>query len=77
MDVDGLCLTVALPTDLPEPGPQERSDRLRWLLVDNPSLPAGLSRFDRMSLVLALQLTIADLDDQAAEPASPRSATLT
>src|SRR5262249_15334343 len=57
----GLCLTVALPPDFPEPGPQERSDRMRWLLVDNPALPAGLSRFDRMLMVLALQVAIAEL----------------
>jgi hypothetical protein len=62
MDVDGVCLSVVVPPDLPEPTSGERSDRLRWLLVDNPVLPAGLSRFDRMSLVLALQLAIAELD---------------
>jgi hypothetical protein len=61
MDVDGLCLTIALPPDFPEPGPQERSDRMRWLLVDNPALPAGVSRFDRMLLVLALQVAITEL----------------
>ena len=61
MDVDGLCLSVTLPAAHPEPSRQERSDRLRWLLTDNPELPAGLSWFDRAPLVLAVQLALADL----------------
>ena len=61
MDVDGLCLSVTLPAAHPEPSRQERSDRLRWLLTDNPELPAGLSSFDRAPLVLAVQLALADL----------------
>jgi hypothetical protein len=61
MDVDGLCLAVTLPGSFPEPSLQERGDRLRWLLVDNPDLPSALSWFDRAPLVSALQLALADL----------------
>lgn len=61
MDVDGLCLAVTLPGEFPEPSRQERADRQRWLLTDNPDLPAGLSWFDRAPLVPALQLALADL----------------
>jgi hypothetical protein len=61
MDVDGLCLTLTLPGTFPAPSLQERGDRLRWLLMDNPDLPAGLSWFDRAPLVSALQLALADL----------------
>jgi hypothetical protein len=61
MDVDGLCLVVTLPAEFPQPSRQERCDRQRWLLTDNPDLPAGLSWFDRAPLVPALQLALADL----------------
>jgi hypothetical protein len=61
MDVDGLCLAVSLPGEFPEPSGQERGDRQRWLLIDNPDLPAGLSWFDRAPLIPALQLALADL----------------
>jgi hypothetical protein len=61
MDVDGLCLTVTLPGAFPEPSLQERGDRQRWLLTDNPELPAGISWFDRAPLVPALQLALTDL----------------
>jgi hypothetical protein len=61
MDVDGLCLSVTLPGEFPEPSRQERGDRQRWLLTDNPDLPAGLSWFDRAPLVPALQLALADM----------------
>jgi hypothetical protein len=61
MDVDGLSLTVRLPERFPEPTAQERSDRIRWLLTDNPDLPAELTWFDRAPLVPALQLALADL----------------
>jgi hypothetical protein len=69
MDVDGLCLAVTLPSDFPEPSRQERSDRQRWLLIDNPDLPAGLSWFDRAPLVPALQLALADLRQPDLGPA--------
>ena len=61
MDVDGLCLTLTLPGTFPAPSLQERGDRLRWLLTDNPDLPEGLSWFDRPPLASALQLALADL----------------
>ena len=69
MDVDGLCLAVTLPGAFPEPSLQERGDRLRWLLTDNPDLPAGLSWFDRAPLVSALQLALADLRQPDPGPA--------
>lgn len=69
MDVDGLCLAVTLPGTFPEPSRQERGDRLRWLLTDNPDLPAGLSWFDRAPLVPALQLALADLRQPDPGPA--------
>jgi len=61
MDVDGLCLAVTLPREFPEPSLQERGDRMRWLLMENPDLPAGLSWYDRDLLVPALQLALADV----------------
>jgi len=61
MDADGLCLAVRLPEEFPEPGFQERGDRLRWLLTESPDLPASLSWFDRAPLVPALQLALAQL----------------
>jgi hypothetical protein len=69
MDVDGLCLSVTLPEDFSEPSRQERADRQRWLLTDNPELPAGLSWFDRAPLVPALQLALADLRQPDPGPA--------
>lgn len=62
MDVDGLCLTVRVPERFPAPTAQERCDRMRWLLTDNPDLPAGLTWFDRAPLTIALQLALADLN---------------
>jgi hypothetical protein len=61
IDADGLCLIVTLPRTFPEPSPQERSDRMRWLLTDNPDLPTGMSWYDRAPMVPALQLALADL----------------
>jgi len=61
MDVDGLSFTVQVPERFREPTAQERSDRMRWLLIDNPDLPARLSWFDRAPLLPALQLALADL----------------
>lgn len=67
-DVDGVCLSAALPETFPEPSRQERSDRQRWLLTENPELPSGLSWFDRAPLVSALQLTLADLNQSDPGP---------
>ena len=60
MDVDGLFLARDVAGGVPGASLQERGDRLRWLLTENPDLPGG-HWFDRTPLVSALQLALTDL----------------
>lgn len=63
LDVDGLCLHVAVPPPVGAPSPGERAERMATVLADDSDLPEGLSWFQRVALTSALLVVLAELTD--------------